>query len=55
MSSEEKKVLGKLLRLAPPKFSNASGEGASVFLISYTDRLHNLGLVENNGVDYTTI
>lgn len=42
-------ILGKFFRLAPPRFFDACE-----FLISYNDRLHNLGLVNTCGIDYTT-
>lgn len=54
MFIEEQKMLGRFLRLAPPRFSGALEEEAYEFLVTYEDRLHSLGLVETRGVDYTT-
>lgn len=46
--------MGRFIRLGPPRFSGAPGEDAYEFLVSCQERLHNLGLVESHGVDYTT-
>lgn len=46
-------MLGRFLRLALSRFSDASSKDAYGFLISFEDRLYNLGLVEPHGVDYT--
>lgn len=41
--------------LAPLRFSSSSGEDAYGFLITYDDKLCNLGLVETRRVDYFSI
>lgn len=54
MSSVEEKILGRLLRLALPRFSSSPREDAYEFRISCEDRIYNLGLVKTFGIDYTT-
>ena len=49
MSIEEQKILGRFLRLAPPRFSGAFGEDVFLFLTACKDRICGLGLVENCG------
>lgn len=45
-------MLGRLLRLSPPRFSNAPSEDAYVLLIICEYRLFNLGFIETRSVDY---
>lgn len=54
MSVEKLRMLGRFLRLTPPEFSRAPGYDALNFVTTYEYKLHNLGLVETYGVDYTT-
>lgn len=54
ITESEKKMLGRFLRLAPSRFSRATGEDAHDFISSCEERLHNLGLLESHGLDYTT-
>lgn len=53
MSVQEKAMLGRFLILAPPRFIGTYIEDAYDFLIFCVDRLHNLGLGETRGIDYT--
>lgn len=53
MSTQKQKILGRFLRLAQPKFSIAPGKDTYKFLITYEDRLYNLGLFETRCMDYT--
>lgn len=54
ISTEEKKMLDRLLRLTPSRFSRASGEDTYEFLFACEDRLHNLRFVDIQWVDQTT-
>ncbi|XP_055824820.1 uncharacterized protein LOC129893335 [Solanum dulcamara] len=54
MTMEEQKMLVRFIRFGLPRFSGVASEDAHVFLISCQKRLHNLGLVESHGIDYTT-
>lgn len=46
-------MLGRFLRLALPRFYSTLGDDAYEVLVACKDRLHNLGLVEIHGADYT--
>lgn len=48
MFVEQKKVLGKFFRFAPPRFYSASGKDSYEFLIFGEDRVYNLGLFETH-------
>lgn len=48
-------MLSRFFKLALPRFSEAPGKYAFEFLITYEDRLHNLGKVKTHNVDYTTL
>lgn len=54
MSTEEKQMLGKILRWALPRFFGGPSEDAYELLISCEERVSNLGLLEICGVYYTT-
>lgn len=54
MSSEERKILDRFLRLALLRFFGALGENAQEFLIDCEVRFCGLGIVEACGVDCTT-
>lgn len=47
-------MFGRFLKFNPLRFSSAPSENAYKLLIFYKYRLHNLGLVETHGIDYTT-
>lgn len=49
MFIEEQKILGKFLRLYPPRFSSASSEDAYKLLVIYEDRLYNFVLISTHG------
>lgn len=54
MTFEEKKMLGWFLRLDSPRLIRGPREDVFDFIISFKERLHNLGLVKSYGIDYTT-
>lgn len=47
-------ILGRFLKLNLPRFFGAPSGDAYKFIVSYEDRLYNLGLVETHDVYYTT-
>lgn len=51
MSIKEQKILGRFIRLGLPMFSCDAREDAHEFLVSFQERLHNIGLVESHGID----
>lgn len=48
--AKDQKMLGRFLTLALPRFSSIPGEDAYEFLIFCENKLHNLSLVDTQGV-----
>ncbi|KAL3326045.1 hypothetical protein AABB24_036983 [Solanum stoloniferum] len=55
MTHEEHKMFERFRKMDPPQFNGGHGKDAYEFLISFHERLHNLGLVEARRVDYTSL
>lgn len=55
MSTEEMKRMEKFHRLHPPQFGSDASEDAHDFLDRCHQVLQNMGLVESNLVDFTTL
>ncbi|MUG03823.1 hypothetical protein ECC01_23010, partial [Bacillus tequilensis] len=53
MSIDEQKMFGRFRLINPPTYTGDLAEDAYEFIVSCHERLHNLGLVESHGVDYT--
>ena len=54
MTIDEQKMFGRFKLMNPPTYTGHLAEDAYEFIVSCHERLHNLGLVESRGVDYTT-
>ena len=54
MTIDEQKMFGRFRIMNPPFYTCDLAEDAYEFIVSCHARLHNLGLVESHGVDYTT-
>ena len=54
MTIDEQKMFGRFRLMNPPTYTGDLTEDAYEFIVSCHERLHNLGLVESHGVDYTT-
>ena len=50
---DEQKMFERFKLMNPPTYTGDLAEDAYEFIVSCHDRLHNLGLVESHGVDYT--
>ena len=53
MTIDEQKMFGRFRLMNPPTYTGDLAEDAYEFIVSCHGRLHNLGLVESHGVDYT--
>ena len=53
MTIDEQKMFGRFRLMNPPTYTGDLAEDAYEFIVSCHERLHNLGLVESHGVDYT--
>lgn len=53
-ASEPQKLLDRWTRLHPPVFGGERQEDPRDFIDRYSDRLHNMSILESQGVDYTT-
>ena len=53
MTIDEQKMFGRFRVMNPPTYTGDLAEDAYEFIVSCHERLHNLGLVESHGVDYT--
>ncbi|XP_069154403.1 uncharacterized protein [Solanum lycopersicum] len=54
MTIDEQKMFGRFRLMIPPTYTSDLTKDAYEFIVSCHERLHNLGLVECHGVDYTT-
>ena len=53
MTIDEQKMFGRFRLMNPPTYTGDLAEDAYEFIVSCHERLHNLGLVESHGIDYT--
>ncbi|XP_069148227.1 uncharacterized protein [Solanum lycopersicum] len=53
MTIDEQKMFGRFRQMNPPTYTCNLAKDAYEFIVSCHERLHNLGLVESHGVDYT--
>ena len=53
MTIDEQKMFGRFRLMNPPTYTGDLAGDAYEFIVSCHERLHNLGLVESRGVDYT--
>ena len=51
---DEQKMFWRFRLMNPPTYTGDLVKDAYEFIVSCHERLHNLGLVESRGVDYTT-
>ncbi|XP_069155717.1 uncharacterized protein [Solanum lycopersicum] len=54
MTIDEQKTFGRFRLMNPPTYTGDLTEDAYEFIVSFHERLHNLGLGESHGFDYTT-
>ncbi|XP_075092052.1 uncharacterized protein LOC142172167 [Nicotiana tabacum] len=53
-SVDQQKWLDRWSRLLPPNFGGKRSEDPHDFIDRWKDRLRNMGILESNGVDFTT-
>ena len=53
MTIDEQKMLGRFRLINPPTYTGDLTEDAYDIIVSFHERLYNLGIVESHGVDYT--
>ena len=53
MTIDEQKMFGRFRLMNPPTYTGDFSEDGYEFIVSCHERVHNLGLVEYHGVDYT--
>ena len=53
MTVDDQKMFGRFRLMNPPTYIGDLTVDAYEFIVSFQEMLHNLGLVESHGVDYT--